>query len=87
MKRLAILGALVFGSGCATGYQVQEIVVGSHKVRLYENIVEVQNSYARYSIREKNRLNRDVVRGFFNPIDNSLHCPIEYFDYCIFARV
>ena len=83
MKRLVLLGALVFGSGCATSYKAQEIRVGRHKVRLYNTIVDVQNSYDRYSVGRATKVSRDDVLGFFTSIDRTLHCPVAYFDYCI----
>lgn len=84
MKRLVLLGALIFGSGCVTSYKSQIIKVRrGHAVRLYDTVVGVQNSYSRYTVGHTDRADRDRVLGFFSSIDNTLHCPVEYFDYCI----
>jgi hypothetical protein len=83
MKRFIIISLLL--SGCTTTtYKPQTIEVRrGHSVRLYDNLVEVQNSYAVYNLKGGGKLRRDSIGGFFSYVDNRLHCAIDVFDICI----
>ena len=83
MFKYILLGILFFNTGCISGYGPQIVKVPRHKIKIYSSVVEVQNAYAQYNIRQTSTVSRDIVTGFFSHIDNTIHCPAPFPEECL----